>query len=152
MKTRYRVLSLRARRGGFTLIEIILVVMIIMTLAAVIGPRLVGKSKKAKVNTTKIQMSALKTTLQAFEVNCDRFPTTSEGLKALLTRPSSIPESRWEDKYVDSMPLDAWRKEFKYTCPSAHGMDYDLVSAGSDDQFGTKDDITNYAEAGSGDD
>ena len=137
----------RARRGGFTLMEIILVVMIIMTLVAVIGPNLVGKAKKARINATRIQMNALKTTLQGFETNCDRFPTTSEGLNALVTRPSSLPESRWGDsKYIEKVPKDRWNQDFKYTCPSEHGMDYDLVSAGPDSQFGTKDDIANYDE------
>ena len=128
------------------MVEIILVVVIIMTLMAVVGPRLVGKSKQARENATKIQMQSLKTALTNFEINAGRFPTTSEGLQALVERPSELDEDQWPDKYVDSLPKDSWKNEFEYTYPSEHGMDFDLVSAGPDGEFGSEDDIANYQE------
>jgi len=144
MNTTRQLLLGRGRRGGFTMVEIILVVVIIMTLAAVVGPRLVGKSKRAKINTTKIQMSAIKTMLQEFETHSGRFPTTQEGLDALVTRPSGLTENEWPDKYVEKVPLDSFQHPFKYVCPSEHGGDYDLISPGPDGQLGTADDITNF--------
>ncbi|MCL5271490.1 MAG: type II secretion system major pseudopilin GspG [bacterium] len=137
---------LRGRRNAaFTMIEIILVVMIIMTLMAVVGPRLVGKGKQAKINATKIQMGNIKTALQEFEVNASRFPTTSEGLEALIKKPSDLDDNEWPGKYMDELPKDSWGQPFQYTCPSEHGKDYDLVSAGPNKQFGDDNDITNYS-------
>ena len=134
------------RRRGFTLVEIILVVVIIMTLVAVVGPRLVGKSKKAKVSATKIQMHAIKAQLQEFEINAGRFPTTSEGLKALISKPSDLNDDEWAGKYADKLPKDSWQEEFDYKYPSENGMDYDLLSSGPDRQFGSDDDIANYGD------
>lgn len=136
----------RKRQGGFTLVEIMLVVVILLTLAAVVVPKLAGKSKTAKIGTTKVSMSGIKTALGNFEVNVTRFPTTEEGLTALITRPNDIPETAWGDQYLENMPKDAWGNDFKYTCPSEHGRDYDLVSPGPDGKLGTPDDITNYAD------
>lgn len=139
----YRLTAL-ARRRGFTLVEIILVVAIIMTLVGLVGPRLASKAKRAKINATRIEINNIKTALGTFDVNVGRFPTTAEGLASLVTRPSGIPEASWVEKYMDQMPKDAWGKDFKYACPSENkDKDYDLVSAGPDGQMGTSDDINN---------
>lgn len=130
---------------AFTMVEIILVVMIIMTLAAVVGPRLVGKAKQAKINTTHIQINSVKTALQNFEVQVGRFPTTSEGLDALVKRPSGLTEKEWPDKFMDEMPKDAFGMPFEYKCPSEHDKDFDIISGGPDKKIGTDDDITNFA-------
>jgi general secretion pathway protein G len=135
-----------SKRRAFTMVEIILVVVIIMTLAAVVGPRLVGKAKQAKINTTKIQMSAIKTALGSFDVAVGRLPSTSEGLEALAKRPSGLSEKEWPDKFMDEVPKDAWGQPFEYKSPSEHGKDYDLISGGPDKKIGTDDDITNFAE------
>ena len=141
---RNRHCMLRNPRRGFTLIEIILVVVIILTLVAVVGPRLAGQAKSAKINTTKIAIGSVKTALLNFEVHAGRFPTTAEGLEALLKKPSGLTDDEWPDKYVDNLPKDAWNRKFQYTCPSEHSMDYDILSAGPDHVFGNDDDISNY--------
>ena len=138
----------KMHRRGFTMVEIILVVVIIMTLVAVVGPRLTGKSRQAKINTTKISMNSVKTVLQEFEVHAGRFPSTSEGLEALISKPSDLDDDEWAGPYTDKLPKDSWKMEFDYTYPSEHGMDFDLVSGGPDKQFSTDDDITNYDDAG----
>lgn len=148
----YRSLTL-TRRRGFTLVEIILVVAIIMTLVGLVGPRLASKAKRAKINATKIELNNVKTALGSFDVKVGRFPSTAEGLSALVVRPSGIPEATWQDKDMDQMPKDAWGRDFKYACPSEKkDKDYDLISSGPDGQFGNEDDITNDppAEAGTG--
>ena len=83
-------------RRGFTLVEIILVVVIILTLAAVVGPRLIGVSRKAKIKLTNVQIASLKTSLGQFELHAGRLPTSQEGLDALLTKPSDLDDSQWD--------------------------------------------------------
>ncbi len=142
-----------SRSRGFTFIEIMLVVLIIGILTAVVVPRMVGQSDKARVSATRAQMEALKTALQAFEVRAGRFPTTQEGLPALVSKPTGLTDDEWE-KVMNEVPRDAWKQEFTYKCPGEDGRDYDLISKGKDKQENTADDITNFSkdsnEAGSG--
>jgi general secretion pathway protein G len=138
-------LSLTRRRRGFTLVEIILVVAIIMTLVGLVGPRLASKAKSAKKNATKIEIHNVKTALGNFEVNVGRFPSTAEGLAALVERPSEVAESQWEGPYMDTIPKDSWGNAFRYVQPSEKkNKDYDLISGGPDGKLDTaEDNITN---------
>ncbi|MBI1784348.1 type II secretion system major pseudopilin GspG [Candidatus Sumerlaeota bacterium] len=129
--------------GGFTFLEIMLVVVIIGILAGIVAPRLVGRTKEAKIAATKAQMSSAKTALLAYEMRVGNFPSTNEGLQALVSKPSGVEADVWQ-KQMDTMPKDAWGKPFQYAFPSEHGMDFDLSSAGPDGQIGTQDDITNW--------
>jgi general secretion pathway protein G len=133
------------RAAAFTFMEIILVVTIIGILAGIVLPRLVGQSKEAKVKATIAQMQNVKTALGHYEVNVGDFPSTSQGLKALIERPSSVHEDDWK-KLMERVPTDAWGQEFIYSYPSSHGMDFDISSRGPDRQEGTDDDITNWGE------
>ena len=146
MKTHFHVKKTFASQG-FTFLEIILVVAIIGILVGIVGPRLVGQSKKAKITATGMEISGIKTALGRYEINHDRFPNSSEGLRALVVRPSSVPEDEW-DKYMDSLPRDPWSEEYIYKYPSEHGMDFDLSSKGPDRIEGTEDDINNWDESG----
>lgn len=132
----------RARRA-FTLVEIILVTVIIMILVGVVGPRLTGRSAVARENATKIQMHSIRGALQEFEIHASRFPTQSEGLEALIRKPSSLSDSEWAGPYLEdvTVPKDKFGNEFRYVIPSERGFQYDLISAGIDRQFGTPDDI-----------
>lgn len=134
----------RDGRRGFTLMEIILVVVIIMTLMAVVGPKLASQGTRQKENITRIQIQSIKQNLTNFNTQANRYPTTQEGLQALVTKPSSMDDSEWPSQLMEKMPKDGFNHEFKYTCPSEHGMDYDIISSGKDGKFGTNDDITNY--------
>jgi general secretion pathway protein G len=137
-----------AGRKAFTFLELMLVVAILGILVALTAPRLVGKAKKAKIIAAKTQMQTIITVLNRYEQDQDEFPTTEQGLEALVTRPSDVSEETW-DKYLDKVPVDSWGQKFQYTCPSEHGGDFDLVSAGPDKRPGTEDDITNYEKGGS---
>lgn len=139
MKTQIRL----QRHSGFTLIEIMLVVVIIGILAATIGPKIAGKADTAKIQATKDQMKALETALGMFEVKATRFPTTEEGLNALVTKPGDLSDDEWDGPYMNdkTIPMDAYKQEFVYKAPGESGRDYDLFSKGKDKQEGTKDDI-----------
>lgn len=136
-------------RRGFTLVEIILVVVIIMTLAAIAGPKLVGKAKQAKIGATVITINQVKTALTNFEMHADRFPTTAEGLQALMTKPGGLKDDQWQGPYLDNWPKDGWKSNFRYVCPSSNpDKDFDIISDGPDRQPNTKDDITNIVNKG----
>jgi len=131
-----------SRSAGFSFLEIMLVVMIIGIMTAVIGPRLVGRGEGARRTATRQQMENIKTALKMFEITIGRYPTTDEGLEALVTRPSSISEADWE-KLMDDVPVDGWKRSFIYQSPGEEGRDYDLISKGRDEND-PADDITSY--------
>ncbi len=121
------------RHSGFTLIEIMIVVVIIGMLSALVGPRLIGQSDEAKIKTTKIQISQLEQTLGLFQLDNGFFPTTEQGLAALVKAPTIPPEpmNYKQGGYMKKLPKDAWGREFIYICPGQHG-DFDIISYGSD--------------------
>ena len=131
-------------KSGFTFLEIMFVVVIIGILASIVAPRLVGKTKKAKIFATKATMNGVKTALQQYEMNVGAFPTTDQGLGALLKCPSDVQQEDWDSKYFDNMPKDTWGQTFIYKCPGEHNTDYDLYSKGPDRQEDTDDDIVNW--------
>jgi general secretion pathway protein G len=124
--------KMRIRLGerGFTLIEIMIVVIIIGLLAALVGPKLFGKLSMAKQKSAKMQIELFGTALDAFRLDTGRYPTTEEGLKALREKPSGV--ERWQGTYLPKeIPLDPWGKSYVYKSPGEHG-DYDLISYGLD--------------------
>jgi general secretion pathway protein G len=133
--------------GGFTLIELMLVLVILATLAAIVVPKFTGQSKKAKITAAKTQISHLALALDAFEIDLGRYPTNVEGLRALIEKPASESDG-WERPYLSgNVPLDPWGNEYVYRCPGDYNQDgYDLVSYGPDGRLGGDDDITNWSE------
>lgn len=135
-----RTAGISAIRRGFTLIEIILVVTIIMLLASMVLPRVTGMMIRSKEEITRIEMNNIKTALGQYDGHVGGFPTAEQGLRALVERPSEVPEKDWM-KCMDDPPKDAWGHEFKYICPDESGHDFELVSAGRDGKFDTGDDL-----------
>ena len=116
--------------NGFTLIEILVVVIIIGMLAALVGPRLFGKVGSAKLSAAKAQIELFGTALDTFRLDVGKYPTTEDGLKALREKPSGV--EGWNGPYLrQEIPLDPWKKPYIYKCPGDHG-DYDLISYGLD--------------------
>ena len=140
-------LNYRSKRQGFTLIEIMLVVVIIGILAAVIGPKLSGKTNTARIKATRSSIESLKTTLGLFEMHAGRFPTTDEGLDSLLDKPADLNDDEWEGPYLKEWPKDSWGEDFIYRSPGEVNSDFDLISMGPDKKEGTDDDITNAPAA-----
>ena len=134
------------KSNAFTLIEIILVVVIIALLATLVLTRIAGRGKQARIAAAKAQTSIIKTALNSFELDCGRFPTSTEGLGALIQKPVDLGESANWQRYLDEsrIPLDPWGHEYLYRCPGAVNTDsYDLYSMGPDGKEGTDDDIGN---------
>lgn len=128
---------------GFTLIELMLVVIIIGALSAMVLPRLVGRSEQARVSATRADIKAnIATGLKLYELDNGAFPTTEEGLEALFSQPSSA--TNWNGPYLESQPLDSWGRPYQYESPGSHRpQSYDLFSMGKDGKEGA-DDITNW--------
>ena len=134
-----------SKHNGFTLVEILLVVVIIGSLAAMIIPRLAGRGDQAKVKVAKTDIDAnIATALKLYEFDNGMFPTTAQGLSALKIRPTANPvPSNWNGPYVEKEPLDPWGRAYVYASPGAHRSVYDLSSKGKDESS-DKDDIVNW--------
>ena len=134
------------KRGAFTLMEMILVVVILGLLASLVLPQFIGRGKEAKVAVAKAQVDSIKVALSSFELDLDRFPTTSEGLAALMEKPASLAaDSNWRP-YLDEkkVPTDPWGNEYIYRRPGVENPEtYDLFSPGPDGRTDTDDDIGN---------
>lgn len=132
-------------KNGFTLIEILLVVVIIGALSAMVIPRLTGRSEQAKIAAAKMDVeSNLATALKLYELDNGFFPVTSQGLQALLDKPSTSPlPENWNGPYIERAPLDPWKKPYVYTSPGEHRLDYDLSSKGKN-EGSDDDDIVNW--------
>jgi general secretion pathway protein G len=122
-------------RSGFTLIEIMVVVVILALLAALVGPKIMGRTDDAKIQTTKTQIRSLESALKLYKLDNGVYPTTEQGLNSLVTKPAVgvIPKNYKEGGYVESknVPKDGWGNDFLYVSPGEHG-DYDLYSYGAD--------------------
>jgi general secretion pathway protein G len=128
---------------GFTLIELMLVVIIIGALVAMVMPRLTGRSEQARSTAASADIQAnIATGLKLYELDNGNFPSTEEGLNALLFRPASA--RNWSGPYLERKPIDPWGREYKYKCPGEHRpADYDLYSLGKDG-VDSPDDVKNW--------
>ncbi len=118
------------RDRGFTLIEILVVMVIIGMLAALVGPKAISYLSGAKQKTAKAQITNFETALDAFRLDVGRYPTTEEGLKALREKPSGA--EKWQGPYFNKeVPLDPWGKAYVYKAPGDNG-EYDIISYGLD--------------------
>lgn len=133
-------------KRGFTLIELMLVVIIIGALSAMVIPRLAGRSEQARVAAAKADINAnISTALKLYELDNGDFPSTGQGLNALKSQPASA--INWNGPYIERDPVDPWGRPYKYKSPGAHRpQSYDLYSAGKDGQEGNQDDVVNWEQ------
>jgi general secretion pathway protein G len=125
----------RVHADGFTLLELLVVILIIGLLTGIVAPRFLSQIGRSETTTAKAQIANFDKALEAFRIDMGRYPTESEGLKALVTAPGSDP--RWRGPYMkDDIPNDPWGTPYAYHCPSTRGKDFDIVSLGRDRAVG----------------
>jgi general secretion pathway protein G len=128
---------------GFTLVELIVVVIIIGLLAGLVLPQFIRQEEKAKLKTTRAQIELFGTALDTFRLDVGRYPTTDEGLQALRQKPGGL--ERWDGPYLKKeLPLDPWSKPYVYRSPGEHGP-YEIVSYGADGTPGGEGDNRDIA-------
>ena len=139
----------RIAARGFTLIEIMVVVVIMGILAALVVPKLMGRTDDARIIAAKQDIATVMQALKLYKLDNQRYPTTEQGLQALIARPTSGPAANgWKTGgYLDRLPLDPWKNQYQYLSPGIRG-EVDVFSLGADGQPGGTD---NDADIGSWD-
>ena len=137
--------SLRRTGLGFTLLELLVVMVIIGLLAGYVGPKYFAQVGKSQVKTARAQIDSLEKALDQYRLDTGRFPVMEQGLAALITRPPNEP--KWDGPYLQkNVPADPWGNAYVYKIPGEHG-EFDLLSLGKDGQLGGTGeaaDITNW--------
>jgi general secretion pathway protein G len=125
----------RQTRAGFTLVEVMVVVVILGILAVLIVPRVLGRTDEARVAAAKHDIAAIMQSLKLYHLDNGRFPTNDQGLQALVSRPQSGPAPTNWKPYLDKVPKDPWGNAYQYLNPGVHG-EVDVFSLGADGQPG----------------
>ena len=138
----------RLAEQGFTLIEMLVVISIIALIMSLVGPRVLNFLGESKVKAARIQIEGLTSALDLYALDTGQYPSSSEGLEALMQRPGSV--ASWNGPYLkgNAVPKDPWGKSYVYRSPGQHGA-YDILSFGADGQeggTGAAADITSWTE------
>lgn len=133
--------SVQLRRGGaamrgMTLIEILVVLVLIGVVLGVVGGNFIGKGEKAKADAAKIEMGQIGQTLDLYKLETGRYPTTQEGLQALIAAPTGV--ANWNGPYwkKTTVPKDPWGNDYRYAAPGPNNTPYEIVSYGADGREG----------------
>ncbi|MBW7898452.1 Type II secretion system protein G precursor [Candidatus Brocadiaceae bacterium B188] len=123
------------RHNGFTLLELLIVMIIIGLLAALIGPKMIGRVGESRQTVAKQQIEGFSSALEMYKLDTTKYPAQEQGLEALITEPQGV--SNWKGPYLKKkfVPKDPWGNNYIYIYPGEHG-DYDIVSYGSDNNAG----------------
>ena len=136
-------------KKGFTLLELLVVLVILGLLVALVGPRLIGRVGKAKTEIARSQIALLESALDQYRLDMGRYPSTEEGLQALVVPPEDEDlRAKWQGPYLKKkkIPKDPWGRPYHYRCPGEHG-DFDLWTYGADGEpggSGENQDVTNW--------
>ena len=125
------------KQSGFTLIEIMVVVVILGVLAALVAPNILGRTGDARITAAKSDINSISNALDLYKLDNHTFPSTDQGLEALVNKPSGFPEpGNWNpDGYLKTLPVDPWGNDYLYLSPGQNGA-YDLYSLGADKREG----------------
>lgn len=131
----------KRQAAGFTLIEIMVVVVILGILAALVVPNIMGRTGEARVAAAKSDIRGIANALELYKLDNLNYPSTDQGLEALSQKPSGFPEAKnWNpDGYLKKMPMDPWGNPYQYLSPGSHGK-FDLYSLGADGREGGSED------------
>lgn len=140
--------SRKKNQAAFTLLELMVVLVILGALIGLVAPNILGRADEAKVSVAKTQIRNLMSTLDLYKLDNGQYPSTSQGLEALISKPSGFPEAKnWKDGgYMQKLPVDPWQNDFLYVSPGAEGP-YDLISLGSDGREGGDGDAADISQA-----
>jgi general secretion pathway protein G len=124
------------RARGMTLIEILVVLVLLAVITGIVAGNFIGKGEKAKADAAKIEIGQISQTLDLYKLELGRYPSTQEGLQALITAPTGVPN--WNGPYwkKNSVPKDPWGTEYRYTAPASNGAPYEIISYGADGKEG----------------
>lgn len=125
----------RPKQAGFTLIELMVVVVILAVLAAIAVPRLMDRPDEARIVKAEQDIAAISSALKLYKLDNFQYPTTDQGLEALVTQPTSEPQPQNWKAYMDQLPKDPWGRDYLYLQPGEHG-DFDLYTLGADGREG----------------
>lgn len=137
----------RARQAAFSLIELLLVLVILAVLASIVVPKFAGISEKSRRTKAETEIANMSTALTRYEIETGHYPSTEDGLQALVEPPATLPEGSWEGPYLErGVPKDPWGNPYVYSYPGTHNSrGFDLYSLGPDGREGG-DDITNWSQ------
>jgi general secretion pathway protein G len=125
------------RPRGFTLLEMLVVLVIIGLLVGLVGPRLFGRVETSKIQAAEAQVKLLRGAIETYRLDVGALPAANEGLEALVKAPSDAIRPRWKGPYLDdAIPLDPWGNKYQYAVPGAEGRPYALYSLGADGKRG----------------
>ncbi|MBK5071531.1 type II secretion system major pseudopilin GspG [Budviciaceae bacterium CWB-B4] len=132
-------------QSGFTLMEIMVVIVILGVLASLVIPNLMGNKERADRQKAVSDIVALENTLDMYKLDNGRYPTSEQGLKALVTKPElqPVPKNYRSDGYIRRLPTDPWNNDYLIVSPGEHGP-IDVFSVGPDGEANTADDVTNW--------
>jgi len=145
----------RTERAGFTLMEVLLVLVILVVLMGFAVPSLLGSKKKADIDAARTQIGLFRTSLEKYALDMNTFPTTEQGLDSLVEKPSDLEEEQatnYAGPYISvagkEAPKDPWGHKYSYEFPPTHGTGEfpDIWSAGPDGKEGSEDDIVNWSK------
>jgi general secretion pathway protein G len=142
-----KILRRSRRQSGFTLIEIMIVVVILGILASIVVPKIFGKPDEARVVKAKQDIRVLISQLAMYRLDNYSYPSTQQGLEALVSKPGGEPEAKNWKQYLDKLPKDPWQNPYQYLTPGTKGGDFDIFSMGSDGKpggEGTAADVGNW--------
>lgn len=140
----HRVTHSKRHAQGFTLIEVMVVVVILGILAAIVVPRIMDRPDEARKVKAQQDIRALEAALNLYRLDNYTYPTTDQSLDALVTKPAAPEPPRWKQGgYIDRLPMDPWQHPYQFLNPGTHGT-VDIYSMGPDGQSGTDDDIGNW--------